>query len=218
MDDARNGQGPRPDPDTDGEGDWSGLNDDAPARLSAARRQRPQPSGAANRRASRERAAKALAEAGQLELRFPVRVMDCDPLIQSGDFSEDDLTTSARLSAALAELLPDMVRHYAKRLEEQEPRALSLYALTLPGSRTALGEARLADLEIAQQEIRRQAVELVRWHRWLQLIAPKLAAGETVQDVLDLEQLRALRSLGRRARRVLVRRIGYPPSGPGSSR
>jgi hypothetical protein len=53
--------------------------------------------------------------------------------VLTGDLSEDDLATPARLSAALAELLPDMVKHYASRLEEHGPRALSLYALTLPG-------------------------------------------------------------------------------------
>jgi hypothetical protein len=143
------------------------------------------------------------AEAGQLELKILVRVMDCEPLVVTGDLSEDDLQTPARLSAALAELWPDMVRHYAKRLEELPSEPATLDRLILPGSRTLIGEATAADLEIAQQEIRRQAVELVRWNRWLQLIAPKLAAGKTVQDVLDLEQLRAMqlramRSLGRR--------------------
>ena len=82
-----------------------------------------------------------MAAAGQLELKLLVRAADFEPLILTGDLSEDDLTTSGRLAAALAELLPDMVRHYAARLEEPRPRALSLYAFALPGSRTALGEA-----------------------------------------------------------------------------
>ena len=74
---------------------------------------RHQPSGAQNRRASGERA-QALAAAGQLELKFPVAVADCDPLLRTGDLSEDDLTTGGRLSVAMTELLPDMVRYYAR--------------------------------------------------------------------------------------------------------
>ena len=108
-----------------------------------------QPSGAYNRRIARERA-RALAADGQYELRLLVRAADCEPLIITGDLSDDDFATPARLSAALTELLPDMVRHYASRLEEHEHQAVSLYRLTLPGSRTALGEATLADLELAQ--------------------------------------------------------------------
>jgi hypothetical protein len=172
MDDARDGQGPRPDRDTDGGGGdvWFGLNDDAPSR-----RQRPQPSGAQNRRAARERA-RAQALAGQLEIKFPIRVADCEPLVLTGDLSEDDLATSARLSAALAELLRDMVRHYASRLEEHEPRALSLYALALPSSRTALGEATLADLEIARHNLRREASLGRARDDWSEL--PRLMAAE----------------------------------------
>jgi hypothetical protein len=126
---------------------------------------------------AKERAAKALAEAGRLELKFSVNVADCDPLVQSGDFSEDDLTP-ARASSAAAELWPDLVRHYAKRLEEQQREPSSLYRLTLPGSRTALGEARLADLEIARHHLKDQALELAGWDGWIQAIAPALAAGK----------------------------------------
>ena len=75
MDDPGNGQGPRSNRDTDEGGDWSGLNDDAPLR-----RQRPQPSGAANRSRAKERA-RAQALAGQLELKLLVRVADCEPLV-----------------------------------------------------------------------------------------------------------------------------------------
>jgi hypothetical protein len=134
---------------------------------------------------------------GQLEIKFPIHVADCEPLVLTGDLSEDDLATPARLSAALAELLPDMVKHYASRLEEHGPRALSLYALTLPGSRTALGKATLADLELARHHLRDQAFELARWDRWLELIAPALATGKTVQAALDLEQLRTMHHLSR---------------------
>jgi hypothetical protein len=108
-----------------------------------------QPSGAQNRRVARERA-EALAATGQLELKLPVRAADFEPLILTGDLSDDDLTSGRRLAAALAELLPDMVKHYAARLEEPQPQALLLYALALPGSRTALGEATPADLELAR--------------------------------------------------------------------
>ena len=47
----------------------------------------------------------------------------------------------------------------------------------MSGSRTLLGEATLADLELARQEIRSQALKLAHWKGWLELIAPKLAAG-----------------------------------------
>jgi hypothetical protein len=113
---------------------------------------RRQPSGAQNRRIARERAG-ALAAAGQFELRFPIRAADVEPLVLTGDLSDDDLTTGGQLSAALTELLPDMIRHYAARLEEPHPRALSLYALALPGSRTALGEVTPADLELARHHL-----------------------------------------------------------------
>jgi hypothetical protein len=158
---------------------------------------RHQPSGAQNRRAARERA-KALAAAGQYELKLLVRAADCEPLLLTGDLSEDDLTTGGRLSVALTELLPDMVRYPAERLEEEHPRALSLHALTLPGSRTALGEATPADLELARQEIDRQTFELACWRRWLELIAQALPPGKTVREALDLEQFRALQNIGRR--------------------
>jgi hypothetical protein len=45
------------------------------------------------------------------------------------------------------------------------------YALALPGSRTALGEATLADLELARHEIERQTLELSGWSIWLERIA-----------------------------------------------
>ena len=107
-----------------------------------------------------------------LEINLVIRMADLDPLVQTGDLSEDDVANPnpTRLSAALAEFLPDMVNHYASRLEEHEPRALPLYRLPLPGSRTRLGEATLADLEIAQHEIRRQAFELAQWNGWLRVI------------------------------------------------
>jgi hypothetical protein len=129
MDDPGNGCGSRFHRDTGG-GDCPGLDpgDDAPSR-----RQRPQPSGAQNRRVARERA-KELAEAGQLELKFLVRVADCEPLILTSDLSENDLQTSVRLSSAVAELWSDMVRHYAKRLEEQQREPSSLYRLELAKS------------------------------------------------------------------------------------
>ena len=148
---------------------------------------RRQPSGARNRRVARERA-KALAADGQYELKLLVRAADVEPLILTGDLSEDDLTSGGRLAAALAELLPDMVRHYAARLEEPHPRALSLHALPLPGSRTALGEATLADLDRVRQEIDRQTLELACWARWLGLIERTLPPGKTVREALDLEQ------------------------------
>ena len=94
-------------------------------------------------------------------------------------------------------LFPDMVRHYGKRLEKPRGEPSSLYRLELPGSRTTLGEATLADLEIARHHLRREAFELARWKRWLELIAPALATGKTVQQILSLEQLRAMRSLSR---------------------
>jgi hypothetical protein len=50
-------------------------------------------------------------------------VADCEPQLLTGDLSEDDLATGGRLSAALTELLPDMVRHYASRLEEPARRS-----------------------------------------------------------------------------------------------
>jgi hypothetical protein len=139
-----------------------------------------------------------MALAGQLELRFSVNAADCDPLIESGDSSEDDLTP-ARASSAAAELWPDMVRHYASRLQEQQREPSSLYRLALPGSRTTLDEARPVDREIARQEIRRQAFELARWDGWIWLIAPAQATGKRVQDVLDLQQLQTMRRLGRPA-------------------
>jgi len=117
-----------------------------------------QPSGAQIRRVARARA-KALAADGQYELKLLVRAADVDPLILTGDLTEDDLAAGGRLAAALAELLPDMVRHYAARLEEPHPRALSLHALPLPGSRTALGEATLADLELARHYLWDQALD-----------------------------------------------------------
>ena len=148
---------------------------------------RRQPSGAQNRRASRERA-RALAAAGQLELRFPIRAAGFEPLLLTGDLSEDDLTSGGRLAAALADLLPDMIRHYAARLEDPPPRALSLYALVLPGSRTALGEAIAADLERARHEIERQMHQLSGWSTWLERIAQVLPTGKTVREALGLEQ------------------------------
>jgi hypothetical protein len=67
--------------------------------------------------------------------------------------SEDDLTTPTRLAAALAELLPDMARHYAGRLEDPKPETRNDYAFTLSGSRTRLGDATPGDFEIARHEI-----------------------------------------------------------------
>jgi hypothetical protein len=58
---------------------------------------RHQPSGAQNCRVARERA-RVLAAAGQLELKLLVRAADFEPLILTGDLSEDDLTTSGRLA------------------------------------------------------------------------------------------------------------------------
>jgi hypothetical protein len=88
-----------------------------------------------------------------------------------------------------------MVRHYAKRLEEQQREPSSLYGLIVPGSRTPLGEAILADLEIARHYLRREAFELTRWDRWLELIAKDLATGKTVQEALTLDQLRVMHHL-----------------------
>ena len=51
-----------------------------------------QPSGAAGRSRAKARA-EALAAAGQLELKFSVRVEDADPLVASGDLSETALLT-----------------------------------------------------------------------------------------------------------------------------
>jgi hypothetical protein len=42
-----------------------------------------------------------------------------------------------------------LIRDRFKRLEESQREPSSLYALTLPGSRTRLAEATLADFEIA---------------------------------------------------------------------
>jgi hypothetical protein len=108
MDDPGNGQGSWFRPASDGGGDWLGLNGDTPSR-----RQRPQPSGAQNRRVARERAAKALAATGQLELKLLVNVADFELLVQTGDLSEDDLTNPVRFAAAMVELLPEMARCYA---------------------------------------------------------------------------------------------------------
>ncbi len=82
-------------------------------------------------------------------------------------------------------------------LDEPRDEPKILYALALPGSRTRLGGVTLADREIARHEIKRQVFELVWLVRWLELIAPALATGKTVQEVLTLEQLRAMRSLSR---------------------
>jgi hypothetical protein len=150
-------------------------------------------SGAQNRRASRERA-RELAEAGQLELKLLVRVTDCEPLIVTGDFSEDD---ARQAFGGFGRTLPrhDPSLRRASGGAACEPS--SLYRLTVPGSRTPIGEATLADLELARHQLRREAVELARWDRWLQLIAPTLATGKSVQEVLDLEQLRVMHRLGR---------------------
>jgi hypothetical protein len=53
---------------------------------------------------------------------WPIAIRFCG----TGDLSEDDLATGGRLSLALTDLEPDMIRHYAARLEEPPPRALSI--------------------------------------------------------------------------------------------
>jgi hypothetical protein len=85
-------------------------------------------------------------------------VKEFEPLIVTCDLSDDDLLLPARLSAV--ELLPDMIPYYAKRLEERQREPATLYRVVLPGSRTLLGEARLANLEIARQ------VHGMRSRRW----------------------------------------------------
>jgi hypothetical protein len=70
-----------------------------------------------------------MALAGQLELRFPVRVEDIEPLVLTGDISEDDILKPARLSVAMSELLPDMARYYASRLDELQREPATLYRL-----------------------------------------------------------------------------------------
>jgi hypothetical protein len=109
-----------------------------------------------------------------------------------------------QLSAALTELLPDMIRHYAARLEEPHPRALSLYALALPGSRTALGEVTPVDLELARHHVGDQLFELVCCKRWLELIARALPTGKTVREALGLEQ----QPMGSR-RHIVARAWGF---------
>ena len=158
---------------------------------------RHQRSGNQNRQRARQRA-RAKAETGQIEIKFVANVADYDPLVAAGDLTEDDVGSPTRLSSALAELQADMARALAAlHMEEREPRALSLYAMSLPGSRTPLGEARRGDLEIAKPEIRRQILELVWWDRWLDLLEPKLTTVKSVQTGLDLQQLRALRHLAK---------------------
>jgi hypothetical protein len=96
---------------------------------------RPQPSGAAGRQRAKERAAKALAEGGQLELKLVVRVEALDVLVASGDISEDDLLTPAKASEAVAELLADMARALAAlHMEEPQREPATLYRVVLPGS------------------------------------------------------------------------------------
>ncbi len=111
-------------------------------------------------------------------------VADLDLLVQTSDLSEADLLNPARLSAPLGELVSDVVRRRAKRLEEFEPRAPSLYEVALPGSRPALGDATPADFEIARIEIERQARELSCQRRWLALIEQALPTGKTVREAL----------------------------------
>jgi hypothetical protein len=65
-----------------------------------------------------------------------IRVEEFEPLVVTGDLSENDLLMPARLSAGLVELLPDMIPHYAKRLQEQQREPSSLYRLELPFLRT----------------------------------------------------------------------------------
>jgi hypothetical protein len=120
-----------------------------------------------------------------------------DPLVASGDLAETDLQMPARLAAALAELLPDMARHYAARLVGPRSEPSSLYRRLLPGSRTTLGEARLADLEIALHEIKNQAIELKQLDGWIRAIAKELTIGKTVRETLSLDQLRVLRHLAK---------------------
>ena len=55
----------------------------------------------------------------------------------------------------------------------------------------------LADLELALHEIKNQAIELKQLDRWIRAIASALPAGQRVQDVLDLDQLRAMRHLSK---------------------
>jgi hypothetical protein len=133
-------------------------------------------------------------------------VADLDLLVQTSDLSESDLTNPTRFSSALAELLPDMIRHYAARLEDLKPEPRNDYEFTLPGFRTRLGEATLADLELAQRHQQNQARESVTFCSWFELIKQALKAlppGKTVQEALTLEQLRVMRNQAR----TLVRRI-----------
>jgi hypothetical protein len=131
-------------------------------------------------------------ETGQLELRFLVAVAALDPLVQTGDLSEDDLTTGGRASPAVAELFPNMVRTYAGRLEDPKPGSRDDYAFTLPGSRTHLGEATPADLELAKNNLRDEALERAGWRRWFELIARALPPGKDRAGALTLDQLRVL--------------------------
>jgi hypothetical protein len=201
MDESGNGRGSRlhRDPDGDGDGaqlELSGDDDgDAPPAFAGAG-SRPQRSGAAGRSRAKARE-KELAEAGQYELKFLVRVEDLEQLVVTGDISEDDIQTPARRSAAVAELLPDLARRHAKHLEEQQREPSSLYALALAGSRTPVGEATLVDLEIARHHLRDQALELAGWDGVDSSDRARAGGGKTVQEVLDLEQLRVMHRLGR---------------------
>jgi hypothetical protein len=139
------------------------------------------------------------ASARQIEIKFLANVADFDALVGAGDISEDDLATPApsRISAALAEVLPDLARDRAKHLEEQQREPATLYQVVLPGSRTTLGEATLADLEIAWNHLRDQVFDLIWQSRWFKLIAKALPTGKTAQEVLSLDQLRVMRHLSK---------------------
>jgi hypothetical protein len=72
---------------------------------------------------------------GQLEIKFPIHVADCEPLVLTGDLSDDDLATPARLSAALVELLPDLGPPQCQAPGGAATRAgdaLSVYPARLP--------------------------------------------------------------------------------------
>ena len=76
-----------------------------------------QRSGAQTRKMAKERA-RERASVGQLELKLHwtsattrsfIRVEEFEPLVATGDLSDDDLLMPARLSAALVELLPGVI-------------------------------------------------------------------------------------------------------------
>ncbi len=69
---------------------------------------------------------------GSSSSSFFAHAIDYEPLVATGDLSEDDLQTSVRLSLAMVELLPDMIRHYAKRLEGLRSEPSSLYNSNCP--------------------------------------------------------------------------------------